>query len=682
MNSRARIAAATAATLAVAAACGGPDHSVSPGGRPAVSIVLTPAATTLTVGASAQVTAVLSDAHGSTVSGTNPVWTTSNSLVATVAQAGQVATITAIAPGHAVISAASGTIIGTTDVTVLAGPVGSRNFAIASAQITQGVQDPAGSIPIVLGGNAAVVNVFMSAAPPSATAMHVVLRLLDTTGAVVYSDTATTVGAIPSSPSTSAPSAQFLVPATRITTGLRWQVVRDPAGLVPDDSAADDTFPRAAAAPLATVAVPPLTIRFVPISLGADGGTTPSITPAVFPDYLRTLKSVHPLGAVSAHVGASFTTSASFGAAPRGGDQAFWISLVSELDLARIADPVEPDANWFGVVLPPPGFNFTVFGGWSYIPTSGSATGPNTRTSTAVGPGWFGRPTQARDLVAHELGHSFGRRHTPCGGPTGVDPAYPIPSGTLDATGFDVFAWANGITGSAAAVPLSTGDVMGYCFPVWASTYTYEGVLAFRQPTVVAARGADATNAPSPRQRVLVVRGSITDGHTIALEPAFTLDARPTAGDPGGPYRVSGIAADGRTLFIAGFEPAELDHAPNIRHFTVAVPASSDIESSLMSILVTIPGARVLRTRPVAPPAPGPGSIGATAVRRPAGGGVSVACAGSAAGVVVLDATGAVRSVSSGATALLSAAPAGPLTVLCSDGVRTTRVLGVVPAAR
>src|SRR6185437_2330111 len=105
----------------------------------------------------------------------------------------------------------------------------------------------------------------------------------------------------------------------------------------------------------------------------------------------------------------------------------------------------------------------------------------------------------------------------------------------------------------------------------------------------VAARASDA---PAPRQRVVVVRGSITDDRTIAIEPTFTLDARPAIGDPNGSYRVSGLAADGRVLFTAGFEPAAIDHAPTVRHFTVAVPATPDIESALTSILVTTPAAR------------------------------------------------------------------------------------------
>ncbi|HWH51437.1 MAG TPA: hypothetical protein VN651_07825, partial [Gemmatimonadaceae bacterium] len=358
---------------------------MSPGGDLPTSIMITPSAETLSVGGTAQLTASAHDGHGVPIT-KPPVWTTSNAAVATVAASGFTAAVTGVGPGQAQITAAFGTATGTIDVTVLAGPVGNHDIAIASAQMTQGVQDSAGSIPMVLGGSPAVVNVFMRATPASATPMRVVLRLIDAGGTVVYSDTASTSGTIPPTPSAVTPTVQFLVPAAQLAAGLHWQVARDPAGLVPDDTAADDVYPREGPASLAVADVPPLTIRFVPIVLGANGGASALITPADFPDYLRTLKSVHPLGAVSAHVGASFTTSTSFGAPPSGGDQAFWVALVSQLDLARIADPVEPDVNWFGVVLPPAGFTFTSVGGFSYIPTNGASTGPNTRTSTAVGP--------------------------------------------------------------------------------------------------------------------------------------------------------------------------------------------------------------------------------------------------------------------------------------------------------
>jgi hypothetical protein len=182
---------------------------------------------------------------------------------------------------------------------------------------------------------------------------------------------------------------------------LTWQVVRDPRGVAADDAPSNDVFPRTGTQPLVTATVPPLTIRFVPIVLAANGNSTPSVTDAGLTEYLRTLRSIHPLGVVNAHIGQAFTTSSNFGTAPRGGEQTFWTDLLAELDLARIADPTESTINWYGVIAPPTGFNFTAYGGFSYIPSSGTSSGARTRTSLGVRTGWFSHATVRRHRRDH-----------------------------------------------------------------------------------------------------------------------------------------------------------------------------------------------------------------------------------------------------------------------------------------
>ena len=389
--------------------------------------------------------------------------------------------------------------------------------------------------------------------------MQLVLRLMDASGTVVYTDTALTRGSLNATPTYISPSAQFLVPTGKLAAGLKWQVARDPNGVVADDATANDVFPATGTQALATASVPALNIRFVPIVLASNGSSTPPLSDATVPDYLRTLRSIHPLGVINTHVGASFTTSVSFGTPPSGGEIAFWSQVLSDLDLARVADPTDATSNWFGVIAPPTGFTFTSFGGISYIPANGTTSALKSRTSVAVRTGWFSNQTQARDLVAHELGHTFGRAHAPCGSAgSPIDANYPVAGGVLDVAGHDVYAWANGLASSAVVVPATTGDVMGYCFPVWASTYTYKAVLAFRTPAVLASRA----DVEPQRTRVLVVRGSIDNERTLKLEPAFTLDAKPSVPDAADHYRVEGVDANGRILFTSSFEPAVIDHAP------------------------------------------------------------------------------------------------------------------------
>lgn len=151
------------------------------------------------------------------------------------------------------ITATSDGASGTASVTVIPPP--PRDYSIVGAQFTQNVQDADGSIPMVLSGDAAAVNVLLQA-------------------------------------------------------GLRWQVVRDPRRLVPDDNGANDVFPASGSQALSTADVPPLNVRFVPIVLAANGNWVPNATAAAIPEYQRTLRSVHPVGAINAHLGTPFTTQA------------------------------------------------------------------------------------------------------------------------------------------------------------------------------------------------------------------------------------------------------------------------------------------------------------------------------------------------------------------------------------
>ncbi len=658
--------------LAAIAACGGGEGPTGEQTPSVASVVVSVPTNVIIVGKSEQLTATVRDQTGKVLTDRAVTWTSSALGVAGVGSNG---VVTGLSPGSATITAASGGKSGSAVITVSA-PL-SGDLAIVAAEFTQGVQDATGSIPMVLAGGAAVVNVLIRATTPTSLPMQVVLRLFNGSGALVRADTAATKGTLGPSTTYSAPSAQFLVPAAILQPGLRWQVVRDPRGAIPDDSASNDVYPLTGTQPLATVDVPTLNVRFVPIVLTSHNNATGQVSDGSIPEYLRTLKSIYPIGRINAHVGSPFSTAASFGTPPSGGDAAFWTQVLSELDLARIADPTEPDAHWYGVIVPPSGFNFTSYGGFSYIPSSGTATGPHTRTSTGVQLNWFNRPTQARDLVAHELGHGFGRSHAPCGNAgSPLDTNYPVVGGMLDVDGHDVYSWSNGLAASATTIPASTGDVMGYCFPVWASTYTYRAILQFRQPTVLAARAGAGAIATT---RVLIVRGSI-DEHGVRLEPTFTLNARPWLPDTSGPYRVDGVAADGHVLFSYSFEPAVLDHAPNVRHFTLAVPSTPELEQALNEVQVRGPAGEARLIRP-ALAVSRTDRLGQVTATREHGGLLTLSCSDTAAhGVLVLNAATGTVLGSASARSLRAVAPARTrLTVLCSDGVRTSRFAAIAP---
>ena len=94
-------------------------------------------------------------------------------------------------------------------------------------------------------------------------------------------------------------------------------------------------------------------------------------------------------------------------------------------------------------------------------------------------------------------------------------------------------------------------------------------------------RRSDHRPDASPRQ-TLLVWGRVERGQLV-LEPAFSLVARPSVPRETGPYRVEGIARNGRTLFsysFAGDRPADADDA-TARHFAFAIPMDEATQSEL-----------------------------------------------------------------------------------------------------
>ncbi len=106
---------------------------------PVDAVAISPGASTLHVGQTITLTAVVTDKAGKPVSGATVAFASAAPAVATVASTGPLtATVTAVASGHAQITGTNGTKTGTATVTVTPVPVGSVTVAPANERITVG----------------------------------------------------------------------------------------------------------------------------------------------------------------------------------------------------------------------------------------------------------------------------------------------------------------------------------------------------------------------------------------------------------------------------------------------------------------------------------------------------------------------------------------------------------------
>jgi hypothetical protein len=352
------------------------------------------------------------------------------------------------------------------------------------------------------------------------------------------------------------------VDASLIQPGVSILADVDPGNTVPESNETDNSFP-ASGAPLdLNVHAASVTkIRFVPIQQG--DGTPGNVTTGNKDALIETARRIYPLQGIDTDVRAVYTTSTVL--QPDGG--VTWDQLLSDLDGIRVMEG--SGRTYYGVVKL--GYSGGVVGkGFVGVPTAVGTDADQDRTR----------------VVAHELGHTWGQLHTPCGNPPAstIDPDYPYGTG-IGVYGFDV-------TAGALKQP-TTPDIMGYCSNPWISDYTYTRVLNFRETHPAAIQGALAAKEPT-----VLVWGRIIHGQGV-LEPAFQVVTRPSLPAKPGPYSVEGIATDGTSLFSLSFDATEVADGPSgSRHFAFAVPMDQARAARLGSLRLTGPaGAATISPR-------------------------------------------------------------------------------------
>ena len=416
-----------------------------------------------------------------------------------------------------------------------------------------------------------------------------------------------------------------------VQPGLRVVAEVDPSNAVPEGDETDNLFPASGRLELNVRTAPPLAITLVPVRQTATN-LQGDVTASNRRDYLDLANRMYPLPGYSALVRDVYTTSAP--ALQPDNANGAWFTVLNEIAALRAADPEE--RHYYGVVRI----------GYS----SGQAGIAFIRSGVAIG---YDNASDRGRIAAHELGHTWGREHAPCGNPVGQDPSYPYPNGRIERIGWDP---ATGLL-KARELP----DVMGYCANPWISDYTYEGVMDFRGT----APGRASGRALRP---ALLVWGRIVDGRAV-LEPAFRIVARVEPPRRRGIYSVEGSAADGSRVFAESFDAPEVADLPGAgRLFAFAVPVDDADASRLEQIRLSGPGIATL----VRPPAALRTAPAKPARVTAAAGGVSLQWDAAAHPMVMVrDArSGEVLSFARGGSVTLPVTGAG-LELVASDGVRS-----------
>jgi hypothetical protein len=409
------------------------------------------------------------------------------------------------------------------------------NLSIGAMYFVQAVQDLAGSVPLVA-GHPALLRVFGRANQCNAATPEV--RVTLSTGDVydVRLDAAESAAATDINEAYLTRSWNVLIPGSKVQPGLTAVAEIDPDNAIAEADEGDNRFPPSGAQAPNVRVMPTIGLRFVPVTIG---GATGQVSSTRIDSLLSLAYKIHPVSGYDVDIRAVPYTSSR---PPLTRDDAnSWAGVLSEINVLRTADSSR--RYYHGIVHV--GYTSGV-AGIAYI-------------GGRAGVSWDNLPSAA-EVVAHELGHNFGRLHSPCGNPGGVDQSYPYSDGRTGAYGYDI------VNGSLR-VPAAT-DIMGYCNNKWISAYTFTGMLFALEGQQASLPVVSSTEV----EPALLVWGRVDDG-VLTLEPAFEVRTRAALPSASGAYRVAALDEAGAEITALSFDAERIADLPgDHRTFAFAMP--------------------------------------------------------------------------------------------------------------
>jgi hypothetical protein len=245
-----------------------------------------------------------------------------------------------------------------------------------------------------------------------------------------------------------------------------------------------------------------------------------------------------------------------------------WSDLLSDLTNLHSVEDLSEHQLYFGLVdsVAADGCNGGCIAGIGWV-NGPPGSNPGYASKTAVGFAGFPSAREAASSTfTHEMGHNFGRFHSPCGTSSAVG-SYPYGGASIGQWGFDIAT-------SQLYDPGSHYDFMSYCSPEWTSDFTYQGIFSAWDWV----SDPFGSLASASAERSLVVSGYRDAQGNWHVAPARTQAALAAAAPADGPFVLELLDLSGQVIASRPFnlQPISIDRlqgGSDLAGFRIAMPA-------------------------------------------------------------------------------------------------------------